>query len=150
MRKGSEEDDEERVPVVRNMEAGCSYLQTTYPRDVVEKIVIDELEERKIGRGSDGLVRGREYRSQTDETNGKGKGKAEEEGKKAKVKMSVERHSSNGTCDNWRKGGEHKRSMSRGMRRKRNVKMRRRTSKSGTWKKEKEEHAGGARGEESA
>ena len=46
VKKGSEEDDQERVSVVPNMEAGSSYLQTTYPRDVVENIVMDELEER--------------------------------------------------------------------------------------------------------
>ena len=32
--------------------------QTTDPKDVVEKIVMDEFVERKTGRGSDGLVRG--------------------------------------------------------------------------------------------
>ena len=57
-KKGSEEDDKEWVPVVPNMEAGNSYLQTTYPSDVVEKIVMDELEERRTGRGSGGPVRG--------------------------------------------------------------------------------------------
>ena len=34
-----EEDEDERVLVVPNMEARSSYLQTTYPRDEVEKIV---------------------------------------------------------------------------------------------------------------
>ena len=57
-KKMYEEDDEDRVPVVPNMEAGGSYLRTTYPRDVVVKIVTDELEGRKAGRGTDGLVRG--------------------------------------------------------------------------------------------
>ena len=32
---------------------------------------------RKTGRGSDGLVRGREYWCQTNETNGKGEGKGD-------------------------------------------------------------------------
>ena len=59
------------------MEAGSSYFKTTYPRDEVEKIVMAELEERKTGRGSDGLVRGGEYRCQTKETNGKGTGEGE-------------------------------------------------------------------------
>ena len=58
VKKGSGEDDEERVPVVPNMEAGSSDLQTTDPSAEVQKIVVDELEERKPGRGSDGLVRG--------------------------------------------------------------------------------------------
>ena len=57
-KKGSEDGDDEWVPVVPFMEAGGSCLQTTDPKDVVEKIVMDELEERKTGRGSDGLVRG--------------------------------------------------------------------------------------------
>ena len=48
-----DEDEDERVPVVPNMEAGSSYLQTTYPRDEVEKIVMDGLEERTTGRGSE-------------------------------------------------------------------------------------------------
>ena len=52
------EDGEVRVPVVPDMEAGGSYLQTTYPRGVVEKFVMDE----KTGRGNDGLVRGEECR----------------------------------------------------------------------------------------
>ena len=56
--KRSEEDGEVRVPVVPDMEAGGSYLQTTYPRGVVEKFVMDE----KTGRGDDGLVRGEECR----------------------------------------------------------------------------------------
>ena len=42
--------------MVPNMEARSSYLQTTDPRDVVEKIVMDDFEERKTGRGCDGLV----------------------------------------------------------------------------------------------
>ena len=53
-----EKDEDEWNPVVPNMEAGSSYFQTTYPGDEVEKIVVDDLEERKTGRGSDGLVRG--------------------------------------------------------------------------------------------
>ena len=53
-----EKDEDEWVQVVPNMEAGSSYFQTTYLGDEVEKIVMDELEERKTGRGSDGLVRG--------------------------------------------------------------------------------------------
>ena len=57
-KKGREEDDDEWVRVVPNMEAGSSYFQNTYPRAVVEKFVMDELEERKTGRGSDGLVQG--------------------------------------------------------------------------------------------
>ena len=57
-KKGSEDGDDEWVPVVPNMEAGGTCLQTTDPKDAVEKIVMDELEERKTGRGSDGLVRG--------------------------------------------------------------------------------------------
>ena len=36
-----------------------------------------DLREEKTGRGSDGLVRVREYWCQTNETNGKGKGKGE-------------------------------------------------------------------------
>ena len=76
-KKGSEDGDDEWVPVVPNMEAGGSRLQTTDPKDVVEKIVMDELEERKSGRGSDGLVRGGVYSCQGRETNGKGKGKGE-------------------------------------------------------------------------
>ena len=54
------------------------------PREEVENIVADDFEERKTGRGNDGLVRGREYWCQTNETNGKGKGeggKGEHEGK---------------------------------------------------------------------
>ena len=35
-------------------------VPTTYLREEVEKIVMDGLEERQTGRGSDGLVRGRE------------------------------------------------------------------------------------------
>ena len=35
---------------VPNMESGSSYLRTTYPRDQVEKIVMDGLEERQTGR----------------------------------------------------------------------------------------------------
>ena len=63
--KRCKEDDDERVPMVPNMEAGSSYLQTTYPRDVVENIVMDELEEIKTGRGNYGLVRAEVYRCQT-------------------------------------------------------------------------------------
>ena len=73
--KRSENDEDEWVPVVPNMESGSSYLRTTYPRDQVEKIVMDGLEERQTGRESDGLVRGEEYRCQPDETSRKGKRK---------------------------------------------------------------------------
>ena len=52
-----DEDEDERVPVVPEMEAGSSYLQTTYPRDEVEKIVVDGLEERTTGRGSENFRR---------------------------------------------------------------------------------------------
>ena len=84
--KRCEEDDDERVRVVPNMEAGGSYLQTTDPRAEVEQVVMGGLEKRKTGGGSDGLVRGGEYCCQTNETNGKGKGngeggKGEHEGK---------------------------------------------------------------------
>ena len=58
--------------VVPNKEAGNSYHQTTYPRAEVEKSVLAGFEGRKPAGGSDGLVRGREYRCQTNETNGKG------------------------------------------------------------------------------
>ena len=50
---------------------------------MVEKIAMDELEERKTGRGSVGLVRERVHTCQANETNGKGKeeaGKGEHEG----------------------------------------------------------------------
>ena len=70
-----QEDEDEPAQVLLDMEAGSSYFQTTDPRDEVEKILMDGLEERRTGRGSDGLVRGREYRCQTDEINRKGKGK---------------------------------------------------------------------------
>ena len=76
-KKRCEEDDDEWVPVVPNMEAGGSYLQTTDPRVQVGKIVMDDFEERKTGRANDGLVRGEEYWCQTNETNGKGNGKGE-------------------------------------------------------------------------
>ena len=46
-KKGDEEEEDEQVHVVPSMEAGGSYLQTAYPRDEVEKIVMDGLEERK-------------------------------------------------------------------------------------------------------
>ena len=59
--------------VAPNMEAGSSYLQTTDPRDDVEKIAMDGLEERRTGRGSDGLVQADE--TSKDETSRKGKGK---------------------------------------------------------------------------
>ena len=49
-KKGSEDGDDEWVTVVPFMEAGGSRLQTIDPKDVVEKIVVDELEERKTGR----------------------------------------------------------------------------------------------------
>ena len=42
-----DEDEDERVPVVPNMEAGSSYLQTTYPRDEVEKLVMDGLQQEE-------------------------------------------------------------------------------------------------------
>ena len=70
-----EEDDDERVSVVPNMEAGSSYLQTSDPRAEAEKVVTDGFEERQTGRGSGGLVRGGEYSCQTNETSRKGKGK---------------------------------------------------------------------------
>ena len=73
-KKGGEDEDDEWAPVVPNMEAGGSYLQTTDPRDVVEKVVMDDHEARTTGRGNNGLVLGREYRC---ETSGKGKGKGE-------------------------------------------------------------------------
>ena len=73
--KSCEEDDDERVRVVPNMEAGGSYLQTTNLRAEVEKVVMDGLEKSKTGRGNDGLVRGREHRCQTNETKGKGQRK---------------------------------------------------------------------------
>ena len=76
-KKRYEEDDDEWVPMVPNMVAGGSYLQTTDSRDVVEQIVMDELQERQTARGNDDLIRGGMYRSQTNETNGKGKGKGE-------------------------------------------------------------------------
>ena len=63
-KKGSEGDDDEWAPVVPDTEAGGSHLQTTDPKDVVEKIVMDELEESKTGRGSDGLVREEMYTCQ--------------------------------------------------------------------------------------
>ena len=68
-RKNCEEDNDERVRVVPNMEAGGSYLQTTDPRAEVEKVVMDGLEKRKTGRGNDGLVRGREYWCHTKKEN---------------------------------------------------------------------------------
>ena len=73
--KMCEEGDDARVREVANMEACGSYLQTSDPRAEVEKVVIDGLEKRKTGRGSDGLVRGGEYWCQSNEANGQGKGK---------------------------------------------------------------------------
>ena len=55
----SREQNSEWAPVVPNMEAGGSHLQTTDPRNMVENIAMDDLEE-KIGRGSVGLGRERE------------------------------------------------------------------------------------------
>ena len=55
----SREQKGEWAPVVPNMEAGGSHLQTTDPRNTVENIAMDDLEE-KIGRGSVGLGRERE------------------------------------------------------------------------------------------
>ena len=49
-KKRHEEDNDEWGPVVLNMEAGGSYLQTTDPTDEVEKIVMDALEERNRKR----------------------------------------------------------------------------------------------------
>ena len=57
-KKRCEEDDDERVRVVPNMEASSSYLQTTDTRAEFEEVVMDGLDKRKTGRGSDGLVRG--------------------------------------------------------------------------------------------
>ena len=45
--KSCEEDDDERVRVVPDMEAGGSYLQTTNLRAEVEKVVMDGLEKSK-------------------------------------------------------------------------------------------------------
>ena len=55
----SREQNSEWAPVVPNMEAGGSHLQTTDPRNMVENIAMDDLEE-KIGRSSVGLGRERE------------------------------------------------------------------------------------------
>ena len=55
-KKGYEEEEDEHVYAVPNMKAGSSYLQTTDPRDEVEKIVMDGLDERKTRRGSAGLA----------------------------------------------------------------------------------------------
>ena len=84
-KKRCEEDANERVVVVPNMEAGSSYLQTTDRRAEVEKFVMDGLEERKLERRSDGLVRGRERTGvRRDQWKGERKGdggKGEHEGK---------------------------------------------------------------------
>ena len=82
--EGVKEDDDERVPVVRNMEACSSNLQT---------IVMDEVEERKTGRGNDGLVRRGDKRCQANETGGKGKGK----GNGGKRRTRKGSHGSKGT-----------------------------------------------------
>ena len=83
------EDDDERVPVVPDMEAGSSYFKTTYPRDEVENIVMDELEERKTGRGSYGLVRG--VRVQVSDEGDQWKGVQERE-KEEKENMEAKEH----------------------------------------------------------
>ena len=59
----SREQNGEWAPVVPNMEAGGSHLQTTDPRNMVENIAMDDLENRKTGRGSVGLGRERESES---------------------------------------------------------------------------------------
>ena len=41
------------------------------------------------------------------------RGRSRTRKKKSEVRTSVERQSSDGTCDNWRKGGEHKRKKQR-------------------------------------
>ena len=43
----SREQNSEWAPVVPNMEAGVSHLQTTDPRNMVENIAMEDLEERK-------------------------------------------------------------------------------------------------------
>ena len=48
--------------------------------------------------------------------------------KKSGVKTNVDRSSSNGLCDDWRSRGERKRSMNRGMMRKRSARPMIRTS----------------------
>ena len=73
-KQGSEEDDDERVPVVPNMEAGSSYLQTTEPRDEVEKIWMDEIEAIKTAALKIVMDELEEKRRAQD---GKGKGKGE-------------------------------------------------------------------------
>ena len=122
------EDDDERVPVVPDMEAGSSYFKTTYPRDEGEKIVMEELEERKTGRGSDGLVRGvrvqvsdegdqwkgvrkgrrRKRKTWKQRSTHRARGRFRTRRKKPEGRTSVERQTSNGTCDNWIRGGKHK------------------------------------------
>ena len=76
-REESEDDDDEWAPVVPNMEAGGSHLQTADPRNMVEKIVMDELEAKQEEKVMVSLVRERVYTCQANETNGKGKGKGE-------------------------------------------------------------------------
>ena len=77
--EGSEDDDEEWAPVVPDMEAGSPYFQTTDPRDGVEKIVMNGLEERKTGEGvmvsSEGERTSVQRTTSMDETSRKGKGK---------------------------------------------------------------------------
>ena len=97
-KKGSEDDDDEWAPVVPNMEAGGSHFQTPDPRNTVEKIVMDELEEKQEEKVMLSLVRERVYTCQANETNGKGKGKGE--GRKGEHEGKGE---SKGTPQNTRK-----------------------------------------------